>query len=792
MKNANCHSQTSPCHSKVSNCHSEALAEESKTSPCHSERALATEESLKSSLCHSKSSLEGEISPTSSPFHSEALAEESQDSTKDSKRYFANAQYDKISPQYDKINAQDNKETYHSKVSNCHSEASAEVSQTSPYHSSLSHYHSKSSLEGEISPTSPSCHSEALAEESQTDSTKDSSLALQVQNDKVKDISASPHACLTQPTHTCKDDNDKNLATLYHYDLYGKRKDKYNFLYDNSLDSVAWTKLKPKAPFYLFIPQNESLREEYNKGWSVKDIFRVSGVGITTAHDEFVIHSSKEKLLQKFEDFKNSPPDAAKLHEKFNVKEKQGWDILKGWHNLQKKSDLSQYIQKIAYRPFDNRYIFYEEKLVWRCVKDIMRHFLPLCHSEALAKESKISPCHSERSEESQTDSTKDSSLALQVQNDKVKDISASPRACLIQPTHTCKDDKENKQYSNKALLVSRQTSAIGDKEFNTAFISDKMVDINFYRRGGEQVSPLYLKDQASNTQRVENFTSKFRAFIDSKYQWDINDYQNNPEFFLSFDFENSHCHSQTSPCHSKSSLEGEVSPTSPSCHTEALAEESQTDSTKDSKRYFANAQYDKINAQDNKETYHSKVSNYHSESSPYHSEASNCHSEALAEESKTSPFHSKPSLEGEESLNKASKVSQFILTPEAILGYIYAVLFHKDYREKYIDFLKTDFPKIPFVESKEKFLALSALGRELMAVHLMQDSQIREREREREQKMMRMNCNIGLNVARQYKISGSWQCVIVTNTLVDLSLMGGGNTGAGMIFPLYLYPKAK
>ncbi|WP_408941425.1 type ISP restriction/modification enzyme [Helicobacter sp. MIT 99-5507] len=49
--------------------------------------------------------------------------------------------------------------------------------------------------------------------------------------------------------------------------------------------------------------------------------------------------------------------------------------------------------------------------------------------------------------------------------------------------------------------------------------------------------------------------------------------------------------------------------------------------------------------------------------------------------------------------------------SPEAILGYIYAVLFHKDYREKYLDFLKIDFPKILFAESKEKFLALSELG---------------------------------------------------------------------------------
>ncbi|STQ86858.1 hypothetical protein LS73_006425 [Helicobacter muridarum] len=46
------------------------------------------------------------------------------------------------------------------------------------------------------------------------------------------------------------------------------------------------------------------------------------------------------------------------------------------------------------------------------------------------------------------------------------------------------------------ALLTSRQASAIGDNEFNTVAISDKIVDINFYRRGGEQVSPLYVKTQ--------------------------------------------------------------------------------------------------------------------------------------------------------------------------------------------------------------------------------------------------------------------------------------------------------
>lgn len=58
-------------------------------------------------------------------------------------------------------------------------------------------------------------------------------------------------------------------------------------------------------------------------------------------------------------------------------------------------------------------------------------------------------------------------------------------------------------------------------------------------------------------------------------------------------------------------------------------------------------------------------------------------------------------------------------IKPEEILGYIYAVLFHKEYRKKYLDFLKIDFPKIPFVESKDYFLKFAKLGEELYNLHL-------------------------------------------------------------------------
>ena len=58
--------------------------------------------------------------------------------------------------------------------------------------------------------------------------------------------------------------------------------------------------------------------------------------------------------------------------------------------------------------------------------------------------------------------------------------------------------------------------------------------------------------------------------------------------------------------------------------------------------------------------------------------------------------------------------------TPEAVLGYIYAVLHAPAYRARYADFLRTDFPRIPFPEDRADFDSLSALGWALVEAHLL------------------------------------------------------------------------
>ena len=57
---------------------------------------------------------------------------------------------------------------------------------------------------------------------------------------------------------------------------------------------------------------------------------------------------------------------------------------------------------------------------------------------------------------------------------------------------------------------------------------------------------------------------------------------------------------------------------------------------------------------------------------------------------------------------------------PEDIFHYIYAVLYAPQYRVKYAEFLRMDFPRIPFAADAELFAKLAGLGARLVGLHLL------------------------------------------------------------------------
>jgi len=58
--------------------------------------------------------------------------------------------------------------------------------------------------------------------------------------------------------------------------------------------------------------------------------------------------------------------------------------------------------------------------------------------------------------------------------------------------------------------------------------------------------------------------------------------------------------------------------------------------------------------------------------------------------------------------------------TPEDIFFYIYAVLYSKTYRTKYTEFLKIDFPRVPFTKAYTLFSKMAEYGKQLVDLHLL------------------------------------------------------------------------
>ncbi len=62
---------------------------------------------------------------------------------------------------------------------------------------------------------------------------------------------------------------------------------------------------------------------------------------------------------------------------------------------------------------------------------------------------------------------------------------------------------------------------------------------------------------------------------------------------------------------------------------------------------------------------------------------------------------------------------------PKSVFHYVYAILYAHSYREKYVDYLRMDFPRIPFTRDDELFRRLAELGARLSALHRLDSPEL-------------------------------------------------------------------
>lgn len=340
-----------------------------------------------------------------------------------------------------------------------------------------------------------------------------------------------------------KTGNKRNgeLAEVYHFDLYGKRSDKYKFLTNNSLKDIGFLKIPNKAPNYFMVQKDYESQEKYLSGINISELFTLNSVGIATHRDKFTIHSSKSALIETLDKFKAMTEEESRGY--FSLgKDVRDWKV-----SYAKKDVLNNYkdnsnIVRISYRPFDNQWTLY---------------------------------------------------------TGNSKGFHSYPRDGVM--SHLINN-------SNLALIVGRQGQAVGSMQWNLAFVTNSISDLNIYYRGGGVNFPLY------------SYPDRKEPNLDSS-----------------------------------SPLDGRK----PNLHQETV-----------------DSIADKIGLQ----------------------------------------F----TTEKERTLNTFSPID--------ILDYIYAVLYSPTYRETYKEFLKTDFPRVPYPKDAEQFWQLVELGGQLRQVHLLESPKLAEK----------------------------------------------------------------
>ncbi|MDP2208570.1 MAG: type ISP restriction/modification enzyme [Bacteroidota bacterium] len=156
----------------------------------------------------------------------------------------------------------------------------------------------------------------------------------------------------------------KTPAKVFHSELFGLREVKYKWLSKYTLKAKLYNRLKPGSPWYFFIPRDTDKIKGYLEWDKINKIFPVNVTGIVTARDSFVIGVEKKEIENRIRQFRNLSISDEIIEKTFKLKDTRGWKLKEARFDLSKDNDWDTYWQKILYRPFDVRDIYYTPKMV--------------------------------------------------------------------------------------------------------------------------------------------------------------------------------------------------------------------------------------------------------------------------------------------------------------------------------------------------------------------------------------------------------------------------------------------
>ncbi|MBQ6062183.1 MAG: N-6 DNA methylase [Prevotella sp.] len=168
----------------------------------------------------------------------------------------------------------------------------------------------------------------------------------------------------------------EGLARVYHADLYGRRKDKLEYLATHGIEDIPFKEVEIHAPMYFFVPIDFTHEEEYYSGFSPKELFKIGGVGVCSKRDSIAFQHTKEQIKRVVEDFYNLPEtDIKRIYRIERESRDQQVSLAKA--NIVSYGLKEEYYREVLYRPFDKKFTYYTDKskgFIAYPVYDVMKH----------------------------------------------------------------------------------------------------------------------------------------------------------------------------------------------------------------------------------------------------------------------------------------------------------------------------------------------------------------------------------------------------------------------------------
>lgn len=149
----------------------------------------------------------------------------------------------------------------------------------------------------------------------------------------------------------------KGLAEVYHTELYGKQKAKFEALDAGSVENIKWQKLEYSEPYYFFVPRNTSAESEYRKGFKIDELMSEYNSGIQSKRDKICFSFDDGQLKKVINDFEQE--NISTIKAKYSLPE-DGRDWSVEWAKNDLKNGYK--IEPVLYRPFDVRQTAYTGK----------------------------------------------------------------------------------------------------------------------------------------------------------------------------------------------------------------------------------------------------------------------------------------------------------------------------------------------------------------------------------------------------------------------------------------------